>query len=317
MKNALLNYENQFFLNNSTISGILSVDGSYSINYSPIKTIGVGYNKQVIAEVPVANFSINKYLLYNEPFLNFTGENRNKTATSFKGSLNYNNKKFGFLSGYLNSFNLSCSVGEIPTTTSDVVIFGDIGPSYDASGDLKAPYISVTQVKDIILTCSGSSTNRITSFDYSINCNKQPIYTLYQSGYSFGGISGPSGPYAPSPNYIPSEVLLNLPIEINASFNLEVDDYTSKSVYSILNNDTDASFSISIKGTVFEDLALSINGQSATVDNGKDLLPIRKSVGINMFTQSFNNVKLVSQEFNSNADDVLSVKLNYKGYLNN
>jgi len=117
MKGATLNYENYFFLNNSTISGILSVDGGYSINYAPIKTIGVGYSKQVIAEVPVANFSINKYLLYNEPFLDFTGENQNRNAKAFKGSLNYNNKKFGFLSGYLNSFGLSCSVGQIPTTT--------------------------------------------------------------------------------------------------------------------------------------------------------------------------------------------------------
>ena len=36
-----------------------------------------------------------------------------------------------------------------------------------------------------------------------------------------------------------------------------------------------------------------------------------------MFNQSFNDFKLVSQEFNSSADDVLSVKLSYKGYLNN
>ena len=48
MKNAILNYENYFFLNNSTISGILSVNGNYSINYSPIKTIGVGYNKNLV-----------------------------------------------------------------------------------------------------------------------------------------------------------------------------------------------------------------------------------------------------------------------------
>jgi len=247
MKGATLNYENYFFLNNSTISGILSVDGGYSINYAPIKTIGVGYNKQVIAEVPVANFSINKYLLYNEPFLNFTGENKDRNAIGFKGSLNYNDKKFGFLSGYLNSFGLNCSVGEVPTTTSDIIIYGDVGPNYDASGSLKAPYISVPQVKDIILTCSGSSTNRITNFDYSINCTKRPIYVLNQSGYSY---SGPTGPVAPGPNYVPYEVLLNLPIEINASFTLEVDDYTSKLLYSQLDNDTDASFSISINGTV-------------------------------------------------------------------
>lgn len=314
MKNSILNYENQFFLNSSTISGIISVNGGYNINYAPIKTVGVGYNKQVIAEVPVANFSINKYLLYNEPFLNFTGENIDNVAKSFRGSLNYNNKKFGFDSGYLNRFNLSCSVGEIPTTTSDIIVYGDIGPSYDASGSLKAPYISVPQVKDIILTCSGSSTNRIVNFDYSINCTKQPIYTLYQSGYSY---SSPTGPTTPTLNYIPNEVLLNLPIEIDASFTLEVDDFQSQNLYSRLNNDSNASFSITINGTVFEDKVLQVSNQNLTVNGGTDLLMYRKAVGINMFNQSFNNVKLVSQEFNSNADDILSVKLNYKGYLNN
>jgi hypothetical protein len=314
MKGATLNYENYFFLNNSTISGIISVDGSYNINYAPIKTIGVGYNKQVIAEVPVANFSINKYLLYNEPFLRFTGENSDRTAKSFRGSLNYSNKKFGFLSGYLNSFNLSCSVGEIPTTTSDIVVYGDVGPNYNASGNLKAPYISVPQVKDIILSCSGSSTNRITNFDYSINCQKQPIYTLYQSGYSY---SGPTGPTAPVENYIPKEVLLKLPIEIDASFTLEVDDYSSKSLYDILNNDIDTNFSISINGTVFEDATLPVNGVDLVINTNVPLFTYRKAVGINMFNQSFSNVKLMSQEFNSSADDVLSVKLNYKGYLNN
>jgi hypothetical protein len=165
MKGATLNYENYFFLNDSTISGITSVNGNYNINYAPIKTIGVGYNKQVIAEVPVASFSISKYLLYNDPFLKFTGENPDRTAKSFRGSLNYSNKKFGFLSGYLNSFNLSCSVGEVPTTTSDIVVYGDVGPDYNASGNRKPASISVPQVKDIVLSCSGSSTNRITNFN--------------------------------------------------------------------------------------------------------------------------------------------------------
>ncbi len=62
---------------------------------------------------------------------------------------------------------------------------------------------------------------------------------------------------------------------------------------------------------------LQVSNQNLTVNGGTDLLMYRKAVGINMFNQSFNNVKLVSQEFNSNADDILSVKLNYKGYLNN
>jgi len=112
-------------------------------------------------------------------------------------------------------------------------------------------------------------------------------------------------------------VLLKLPIEIDASFTLEVDDYTSKSLYTILNNDVDANFSISINGTVFEDATLPVNGSDLVVNTNVPLFTYRKAVGINMFNQSFANVKLVSQQFNSSADDILSVKLNYKGYLNN
>jgi hypothetical protein len=313
MKNALLNYENIFYLNSTTISGITSIDGSYSINYEPIKTIGVGYSKQIIAEVPVANFSIDKYLLYNDPFLQFTGENRNRTAKSFRGSINYNGKKLGFQSGYLNSFSLSCSVGEVPTTTADIIVYGDLGPNYNASGNFKPPELSVPQIKDITLTCSGSSSNRITSFDYSINCPKQPIYLINQSGYNY---SGPNiGPTTPLANYIPSEVLLNVPIEADASFTLEVDDYESQSLYDRLTNDIDNSFSINIKGVVFQDQPLSVNSQDLDV-NGQSLLVMRKAVGLSLFSESFNNFKLVSQQFSSDADNVLSVKLNYKGYLN-
>lgn len=298
MKNAIINYENIFYLDGQAISGILSVDGSYTINYAPINTVGIGYNKQVIADVPTAEFNINKYLLYNEPLLNYTGQRTDLKAQSFPGSINYNNKSIGFESGYLNSFGLSCSVGEIPQTSANIQVFGDIGSGYSAYGARQTKYMTVPQVKDITISCSGSSSNRITSFDYSINCPKKPIYILQNSN-----------------NYIPYEVLSEFPIEIGVSFNLEVDDYAARKVYEQLNNDTDSSFSLLIKGVVFVDAPLSVGGLNLNVDS-TNLLVARKSVGVTLFSQSFNNFKLISQEFNSNADDVLSVKLNYKGYLN-
>ena len=67
-KNSILNYENRFYLNGNAISGVLSVQGNYSVNYGPINTIGVGYNKQVMAEVPSASFSVNKYLIHSQQF---------------------------------------------------------------------------------------------------------------------------------------------------------------------------------------------------------------------------------------------------------
>ena len=316
MKNSILNYENRFYLNGNAISGVLSVQGNYSVNYGPINTIGVGYNKQVMAEVPSASFSVNKYLLYNEPFLRFTGERPDKQAQRFAGSIDYFGKSFGFQTGCVNSISLDCSVGEVPQTSIDIQVFGDIGKTISASGNVGAPYISVPQVKDIILTCSGSSTNRITQFNYNINCPKKPIYLLQPSGFSSTGPSGPSGPIA-NFAYVPYEILLELPIEIDASFNLEVDNYEAKRLYEQMTNDVNSVFSISINGTVFEDDFLSVGNSSLTVNNNEELFVIRKSVGINMFNQSFNDFKLVSQEFNSSADDVLSVKLSYKGYLNN
>lgn len=299
MKNAILNYQNVFYLDGQAISGVISVDGSYSIKYGPINTIGYGYNKQVVAEVPSAEFNINKYLLYNEPLLNYTGQKNNLEAPSFAGSINYNNKSVGFESGYLNSFGLSCSVGEIPQTSANIQVFGDMGSGYSAYGTRQTRYMTVPQVKDITITCSGSSSNRITSFDYSINCPKKPVYILQNTN-----------------NYIPFEVLSELPIEINVSFNLEVDDYAAKKLYEQLNNDTDSSFSLLIKGMVFEDQKLSVAlNQDLDVGLG-DLIVARQLVGVTIFSQSFNNFKLVTQEFSSNADDILSVKLNYKGYLN-
>jgi len=305
MKNSILNYENRFYLNGNAISGILSVQGNYSVNYGPINTIGVGYNKQVMAEVPSASFSVNKYLLYNEPFLRFTGERPDKQAQRFAGSIDYFGKSFGFQTGCVNSISLDCSVGEVPQTSIDIQVFGDIGKTISASGNIGAPYISVPQVKDIILSCSGSSTNRITQFNYNINCPKKPIYLLQPSGFSSTGPSGPSGPIA-NFAYVPYEILLELPIEIDASFTIEVDDYESKKLYDQMNNDIDYNFNIEVRGKVFQNLSLGV----------LDLLALDASNGILLFKQTFSNVKLISQDYNSSADDVLSVKLSYKGYLN-
>jgi len=305
MKNSILNYENRFYLNGNAISGVLSVQGNYSVNYGPINTIGVGYNKQVMAEVPSASFSVNKYLLYNEPFLRFTGERPDKQAQRFAGSIDYFGKSFGFQTGCVNSISLDCSVGEVPQTSIDIQVFGDIGKTISASGNIGAPYISVPQVKDIILSCSGSSTNRITQFNYNINCPKKPIYLLQPSGFSSTGPSGPSGPIA-NFAYVPYEILLELPIEIDASFTIEVDDYESKKLYDQMNNDIDYNFNIEVRGKVFQSLSLGV----------LDLLALDASNGILLFKQTFSNVKLISQDYNSSADDVLSVKLSYKGYLN-
>ena len=92
MKNAITNYENTFYLNGVALSGISSVDGSYSIDYKPINILGKGYIKQIIASVPTANLSINRYLINNDPVFNLTGDGNFNLAQSISGGLYYQNK---------------------------------------------------------------------------------------------------------------------------------------------------------------------------------------------------------------------------------
>jgi len=313
MKGGITNNEQQFYLNGANLSGILSVNGGYTVNYSAINTIGVGYNKQVMAQVPNGQVTVSKYLLYNEPFLNYTGEKADKTASSLAGSIHYNNRCIGFTKGYLTSFSLSCSVGEVPKTSASIQVFGDFGKSLSNSGNAPRPYVSVPQIKDISLTCNGSTTNRITSFDYQINCPKKPIYALQNAPAS--GPTGPSGP-TNQISYIPVEVLAEMPIEINASVNMDIDDYQVTTIYDQITSDTDVSFAVNIKGTLLADQIAAVGNNILSTPAG----PIGLGKVNNpptIFSASLSNMKLVSQEFSSTTDQFLSVKLGYKGYLIN
>ena len=100
MKNATLNYENTFFLEGTALSGVLSVDGSYNIDYKPINVIGQGFVKQVISSIPTAELSLSRYLVSNDPVLNLTGQQSNFSAVPVSAGLYYKNKYFAFEKGY-------------------------------------------------------------------------------------------------------------------------------------------------------------------------------------------------------------------------
>ena len=115
----------------------------------------------------------------------------------------------------------------------------------------------------------------------------------------------------------------NVNMSLDSSNTPVYNEEFKKNSYTYASEDTvDTNFSISINGTIFQDQVLEIgststNKQNLRVNGGDDLLLYQKALGVNIFNQSFNNVKLVSQNFNSTADDILSVNLSYKGYLNN
>lgn len=302
MKNATLNYENTFFLQGTALSGVLSVDGSYNIDYKPINVIGQGFVKQVIASIPTAELSLSRYLVSNDPVLNLTGQQSNFSAVPVNGGLYYKNKYFAFQNGYLKSIGISCSVGEIPQIESSFDVFGNIGPNFDPSGQNYAGSVFVPQVKNITITCRNSSSNRVKDFSINFNNKNLPIYALRASS-----------------SELPVEVNPVGPIEIETSFTLDVDDYQTKQLFSDLSTNGVTSFTINVNGTILEDMPLTTaDGQILQEAlNNTDLysfLKIEESVPLFNFTNS--NAIIQSEQVSSSSDDVVGVKLSYKTYLN-
>lgn len=304
MKNAILNYENTFFLRGTALSGVISVDGSYNIDYKPINVIGQGFTKQVVASVPVAELSLSRYLVNNDPVLILTGEKNNFSAVPVDGGLFYKNKYFAFQNGYLKSVGIKCSVGDIPQIESSFDIFGNIGPNFDPSGNGFAGSVFVPQVKNITITCRNSTTNRVKDFSINFTKNNLPIYALLASN-----------------SQIPVEVNTVGPIEVDTSFTLDVDDYQTKQLFDDLNSNGITSFTINVNGTILNDLPLTDhNGVTLQAINSSVLtdlfsfLKIEDSVPLFNFTNS--NAIIQSEQVSSSSDDVVGVKLSYKTYLN-
>jgi len=303
MKNAITNYENIFYLNGAALSGVLSVEGSYNIDYKPINVIGKGFTKQIISSVPEASLSISRYLTNNDPAFNLTGDGGYYKARSIDGGLYYQNKYFGFRNGYLNTLGLQCAVGDIPQLQTSFTVFGDIGNNFNPSGQKYAGGVFVPQVKNIILTCRNSTTNRIKNFNLDFSTPKTAIYGISQSNAE-----------------LPIEVHNIYPIEVTSSFTLEIDDYETKRAFSDLTSTGTTDFTIAISGTVLADDPLTTyDGIPLTVSSGSlDILYcfLKAEDSVPIFNFSASDAIIVSEQVNSTSDDLLSVNLSYKTYLN-
>lgn len=177
-KNAVLNYEQQFYLSGIPLSGVTSLDGGYSIEESPVNIIGKGHTYPVARGPLVGNFRISKYYIGKEPLLNYTGDN------AISGSINYYNeskpnvKNFGFTSGYLTEYSVSAGIGRIPESQSSIVVYGDIGSGINASGSNSHPDIEIPNQGSISLNVTGYQTNRVTDFTYTLRIDRSPVYKI-------------------------------------------------------------------------------------------------------------------------------------------
>ena len=295
MKNASLPYNQRFYINGTGLSGVQSIDGNYGVNEQNVNFAGFGYVTGLISQPMQGNFTISRALIGDDPWLSFTGDG---TSAAFSGSVFYERPNvggtldnnfsgcFGFHSGYLNSYNISCGIGEIPSVQVSISVYGDLGPGIDvrpagSPDGLADAEIRVPDQGGIVLTCDGSSTNRITSFSHSIELPRTALYALPNGAAA--DLTADSVKWK-----MPVQVDLSYPIESTTNFTLEIDDYETKNLYGALT------------GIHVHDTDITIND-----DSGSEIVKFD-------LTKS----RLISESFTSEVGGAVTVNLTYKKYSN-
>lgn len=217
-----LNHECELYISGQRLSGIESVDISYSQQSNIIKPIGYSRGLSSVNAEPQKQISITRNLIYQDPLLAYTGN------IAMDGSINYGQNCYGFKKGYLTEYMVNCAIGAIPKVTVNGVILDELTSQSNSIGYAQHPNIYIPNQGSISMTCDNSTTNRVIGFDYSIKCNRKAFFTIGSE--------------------LPAEVVLMPPLEYSASVQIEIDDAFLQDSHNYLSNRENKTVSFSIKG---------------------------------------------------------------------
>lgn len=312
MKFSQAQYDQTVYIGGRKLDYVTEVDGSYSHTVRPINIMGQGAIKNVVAAIPQGDFSITRTMVAEDFMRLYTG-----IDSFIRGSINYGDKVFGFNQGSLNSYSYSVNYGEPPVANYGITVYGDIGSglyidslnstmvgdpsSLNAIGENKDAPLKVPLPSMINITCRGSTTNRVTSFDFSTQINKHEIWKTNSTS--------------------PFQIKTKWPIEVVTNITLEVDDYQTKRQSDAIFSNAFDTFSININSIVYEDSEIvTEDGTTITTEGGVPLLFLKANDADpnseQIFSFNSSNTRLISEQVTSTIDDVATVKLTYLTYLN-
>lgn len=312
MKFSQAQYDQTVYIGGRKLDYVTEVDGSYSHTVRPINIMGQGAIKNVVAAIPQGDFSITRTMVAEDFMRLYTG-----IDSFIRGSINYGDKVFGFNQGSLNSYSYSVNYGEPPVANYGITVYGDIGSglyidstnstnigdpsSLNAIGEKKDAPLKVPLPSMINITCRGSTTNRVTSFDFSTQINKHEIWKTNSTS--------------------PFQIKTKWPIEVVTNITLEVDDYQTKRQSDAIFSNAFDTFSININSIVYNDSEIvTEDGTTITTEAGVPLLFLKANDADpnseQIFSFNSSNTRLISEQVTSTIDDVATVKLTYLTYLN-
>jgi hypothetical protein len=206
-------------INGSGIQGVQSINAQYESVARPLDNLGITEIQYAPQGGQTASLQLNTLLINTleagysgsyslDVMQNFTGD------IPFSGIIDYGTEKIYFSQGYMETYSVSCGIGEIPQTSTTSTIYGDFGTgvlfSEYAQGSALVPSLNIPSYSSMEVNLDEFSSNRMTSFSIDIATPRVPIYTLNADK--------------------PNKVIAGTPIEVNVNFSLDVDDYKIKNM---------------------------------------------------------------------------------------
>ena len=203
-------------INGSGIQGVQSVSANYSSVAQPLRNLGINSIEFVPEGPQTASLDVDTLLINTlspsapassaEIMQNFTGD------LAFSGVVNHGTKNFIFTEGYLETYSVSCSIGEIPQVSTSSVIYGEFGTGtlVDVPVDSYPSTVNIPSYSSMEINLDTFNTNRVSSFDVNIATPRVPLYVVGSD--------------------VPTGVIAGTPVEVNVNFALEPDDYEIKNM---------------------------------------------------------------------------------------
>ena len=260
-------------INGSGIQGIQSVSANYNSNATRVENLGINQIQYYPQGPQEAILQVNTLLTHTlspsapvtsaEIMYNFTGD------APFSGVVEYGSKQFMFTKGYMETYSVACGIGQIPTISTSSSIYGQFG-----TGSLTVPVdnypsqVNIPSYSSMELNLDTFNTNRVLNFDVSVATPRLPLYAL--------GDDEPTG------------VIAGTPVEVNANFQIEVDDYEIKNMRLIPDE------------TVFKNTSIVLKKNNSNIE---------------LMRYSFDNMLLTSESFSASNSSNASVNFNLRTFI--
>jgi hypothetical protein len=208
--------DQRFFIGGSEVYGIQSINVNYNLGATSLEHLGMTNTLEFPTQPQIATVSINSLVLNADVFINYTG-NTSINGYIVNSSSSPGSENFSFTNAYLTSYSIKCGIGQIPEVSTEFLVLGNAGyfpDGYSVSTDTDFAAIeaynstlnpNIASYSTIDVNLDDFTTNRLQSFQVNINTPRNPIYSL-----------GSRTPYL---------VDQGQPIEVNASFTIDVNDY--------------------------------------------------------------------------------------------